>query len=96
MEPEKRICKLFNVEVEDDMHLLLKCSKLEETRSAILNSIYLNSFKYKSKIVWLMSAEDPYILRNISKLLITLFSERDRLLNINSKKSRLTHPLVNP
>ena len=41
MEPEKIICKLCNVEVEDEMHFLLKCPKLEETRSAILNSIYL-------------------------------------------------------
>ena len=45
MKPEKRICKLCNVIVEDKMHFLLKCSKLEETRSAILNSIYL---KYKN------------------------------------------------
>ena len=66
MEPEKKICKLCNVEEEDDMHFLLKCPKLEETRSAILNSIYL---KYKNIpllntnqiFVWLMGAEDPYI-----------------------------------
>ena len=42
---QKRICKLCNVEVEDEMHFLLKCPKLEETRSAILNSIHL---KYKN------------------------------------------------
>ena len=61
IEPEKRICKLCNVEEEDEMHFLLKCSKLEETRSIILNSIYL---KYKNipllntnqKSIWLMSA----------------------------------------
>ena len=40
-ESEKRICKLYNVEVEDEMLFLLKCPKLKETRSAILNSIYL-------------------------------------------------------
>ena len=34
-----------------------------------------------------MSAEDPFILRNIRKLLVALFSERDRLLHINSKNS---------
>ena len=28
MEPEKRICILCNVEVEDKMHFLLKCSKI--------------------------------------------------------------------
>ena len=37
MEPEKRICKSCNVEVEDEMHFLLKCPKLKEARSAILN-----------------------------------------------------------
>ena len=48
-----------------------------------LNSIYL---KYKNipllntnqKFVWLMSAGEPYILRNINKLLLALYSERDR------------------
>ena len=34
-----------------------------------------------------MSAEDPYILRNTSKLPVALFSERDRLLLIKSKNS---------
>ena len=39
MEQEKRICKLCNVEVEDEMLFLRKCPKFEEKRSAILNSI---------------------------------------------------------
>ena len=34
-----------------------------------------------------MSAEDHYILRNISKLLLALFSERDQLLHLKSKSS---------
>ena len=33
------------------------------------------------------NVEDPYILCNISKLLVALFSERDRLLHINRKNS---------
>ena len=45
IEPEKRNCKLNIGEVEDEMHFLLKYSKLEETISAILNSVYL---KYKN------------------------------------------------
>ena len=69
------------------MHFLLKCSKLEETRSVILNSIYL---KYKSipllntnqKFMWFISADDPCILGNISKLLLALFSKRDQMLHI--------------
>ena len=84
MEPEKRICKLCNAEV-DEMHFLLKCPKLEETRSAILNSMYL---KYKCiphlSNIFLVN---EYKLRNIRKLLIALFSERERLLHINSKNS---------
>ena len=39
IEPEKRICKLCNAEVEDETHFLLKCFKLEEKRSVILNGI---------------------------------------------------------
>ena len=34
-----------------------------------------------------MSAEDFYIICNISKLLLELFSERDRLLHIDSNSS---------
>ena len=71
MEPEKGLCKLCNVEVEDEMHFLRRCSKLEKTRSAILNSRPILNLKYKNiphlstikKIVCLMSIEDPYILR---------------------------------
>ena len=50
MEPEKRICKLRNVEVDDEIHFLLECPKLEETRSAILKSIYLKYKTYLFKI----------------------------------------------
>ena len=57
---------MCNVEVEDEMHFLPKCSKLNETRSFILNSIYLkyknlHILKTNQKFVWLMSADDPYI-----------------------------------
>ena len=39
----------------------------------IKNIPFLNTNK---KFAWLMSAENPYILRNVSKLLVALFSER--------------------
>ena len=43
-EVEQRICKLCNVETEDELHFLLKCAKLEGKRLIILKDIYL---KYK-------------------------------------------------
>ena len=65
---DKRICKLCNIEVEDnihdsDIHFLLKCPKLGD----ILNKIYS---KYKNLSGY------PFILRNISNLLIVLFAQK--------------------
>ena len=73
--------------MEDELHFLLKCPKLEEKRLLVLNDIYL---KYKNislldksqAFVWLMTAEDPYVIRSVIKLLLVLFSERDSILHI--------------
>ena len=60
-------------------HFLFKCSTLEEKRAVSLIDIYL---EYKNdpllntslKFARLMGADDPYIMRNIIKLLLALFS----------------------
>ena len=82
---DKRIFKLCNIEVEDEIHFLLKCPKLRDKRTDILNKIYskynnLSSLNTREVFIWLMSSEDPFILRNISKLLIVLFAEKSVLL----------------
>ena len=56
----------------------MKCPKLRDKRTDILNRIYskyknLSSLNTGEVFIWLMSSEDPFILRNISKLLIVLF-----------------------
>jgi hypothetical protein len=35
---------------------------------------------YKSKLIWLMSSEDNFIIKNTSSLLCSLFKERDLVL----------------
>ena len=66
---------MCNIEVEDEIHFLLKCPKLRDKRTDILNKIY-SKYKNLSSLtcntgeifIWLMSSEDPFILRNISKI----------------------------
>ena len=58
---------------------ILKCPKLRDKRTDILNKIHskyktLSSLNTGEVFIWLMSSEDPFILRNISKLLIVLFA----------------------
>ena len=66
IEVEKRIRKQCNVEIEDELHFLLNCPKLEEKRLVVLNSIYskYNNISLLGKsqaFVWLMSTDNPYI-----------------------------------
>ena len=84
-----RLCKLCNIKVEDKIHFLLECPKLNSKRSTTLSDtcIYL---KYKNistlsllkpnqVFIWLMSSEDPYVIQSISKLFLILFSERNEI-----------------
>ena len=64
---QMRIARYTAITDHRTTHGTLKCKKI----------LLLNT---NQKFVCLMSAEDPYILRNISKLLVALFSEMGRLL----------------
>jgi hypothetical protein len=73
---DQRICKLCKLTVEDEIHFLLECPKLEEARHDNLYDIENNN-KYKnlkslanvSKFIWLMSAEDTFIYSQLYQLL---------------------------
>ena len=85
---EDRICKLCNTEVEDETHFLLQCPVLENKRTQIINNIKnmntnFNNLPNKSKLIWLMSSEDNFIIKNTSPLLCSLFKERDLVLKGN-------------
>jgi hypothetical protein len=75
---EDRICKLCNTGVEDETHFLLHCPVLENKRTQIINNIKnvnidFNNLPNKSKLIWLMSSEDKFIIKNTSSLLCSLF-----------------------
>jgi hypothetical protein len=85
---EDRICKLCNTGVEDETHFLLQCPVLENKRTQIINNIKnlntnFNNLSNKSKLIWLMSSEDNFIIKNTSSLLCSLFKERDLVLKGN-------------
>jgi hypothetical protein len=63
----ERICRLCKLEVENEIHFLLECPSLANTRREILDQIEsrfsnLKFFDNKSKFVWFLSADDHYII----------------------------------
>ena len=79
---EDRICKLCNTGVEDETHFLLQCPVLENKRTQIINNIKnmntnFNNLPNKSKLIWYMSSEDNFIIKNTSSLLCSLFKKKE-------------------
>ena len=80
--PDKRYCKLCkNDAVEDEIHFLLQCPKLETERLEFIKNIssrFIN-FKYldeKSKFIWLMSNEDHFVNKTLVNMVNTLTQTR--------------------
>ena len=85
---EDIICKLCNTGVEDETHFLLQCPVLENKRTQIINNIKIvntnfNNLPNNSKLIWLMSSEDNFIIKNTGSLLCSLFKERHLVLKGN-------------
>ena len=86
---DQRICKLCKLTVEDEIHFLLECPKLEEARH---DNLYNIENKYKnfkslanvSKFIWLMSAEDTFICSQLYQLLNKLNNLRHEILSNNN------------
>lgn len=82
----QRLCKLCSLEVEDEVHFLLKCPKLDIIRTSHLNQISLkfknfDQLKCDEKFIWLMSSEDHYIYNQLYTLICNLKNEKFKLLN---------------
>ena len=78
---EHRICKLCKLDTENEIHFLLECPVLETSRHDIIKELEnkFKNLKYldnKSKLTWLMSAEDKYIYDKLYKLSDNLFTLR--------------------
>jgi hypothetical protein len=66
----KKPDKFTIVDVENEIHFLLECPSLANTRREILDQIEsrfsnLNFFDNKSKFVWLLSTDDHYIYNQL-------------------------------
>jgi hypothetical protein len=84
----QRICKLCNLEVEDELHFLLECPNSNKIRKEILEQLEkkfnnLKSLDNTSKFVWLLSAEDIYVYDKLYLLLTKLYTFRCEALSGN-------------
>ena len=85
----ERICKLCNENVEDEIHFLLSCPKLESVRAPFIKKIVtfcpnLMNCSLTEKFIWIMGCEDSGVITLLSDLIKSLFSLRDTLLNCSS------------
>ena len=78
-----RICTLCNCEVEDEIHFLMRCTKLKTFRENHLGCIfksYPNAEKLNDTFIWLMSNENQNVLKELVKMIEILENERNTLL----------------
>jgi hypothetical protein len=86
---EQRICRLCKLDVENEIHFLLECPSLANTRRDILDQIEsrFSNLKFldnKSKFVWLLSVDDHYIYNQLYALLTKLNNKRNDILSSNT------------
>ena len=86
---EQRICRLCKLDVENEIHFLLECPSLANTRREILDQIEsrfsnLKFFDNKSKVVWLLSTDDHNIYNQLYALLTKLYNKRNEILTSNT------------
>ena len=84
--PAEQRCKLCNLDIEDEIHFLLECPKLANSRCEILERIYnkyinIKLLDSKSKFIWLLSAEDHFVYSQLSLLLTHLNDMRQKILS---------------
>ena len=92
LKQEERICNLCNSDIEDEQHFLVKCPSLEIYRLPSFTLLQKHckmflSLNDEQKLVWLMSSEDKCVISVVAKLLIALFEERSKILNLNGVAS---------
>ncbi len=89
MKKELRFCKVcFCEQVEDEVHFLLKCSKLKPARKAHVKPLLKRNPEYKAmndfeKISWLIS--EPQ-MKEFGKILAIMYDARQEVLTKKDKK----------
>ena len=82
---DQRFCELCHNDVEDELHFLLICPLLNNTRKPFLNAISSNyknfdNLDVNQKFLWLLSSEDHFIFNQLYALLSNLYFDKTRLL----------------
>jgi hypothetical protein len=78
LQAKEGICKLCLKDVEDEIHLLLKCEALQNVRTPFIDLINNNNYNFKhlhdldirEQFIWLMSNEDNVIINQLSDMII--------------------------
>jgi hypothetical protein len=83
---DQRICNLCKLTVDDEIHVLLECRKLEDSRHDNVYNMENKCKQFKSlvnvsKFIWLMSAEDTFIYSQLYQFLNKLNNLRHDILS---------------
>ena len=84
----ERVCRLCGTGTEDEVHFLLQCPRLRQSRISIIDQIALKYKNFlnldtKAQFIWLMSAEDTFIFKKVNELLVNLSEKKKELLLTN-------------
>ena len=83
IEPEKRICKMCNLDMcEDELHFLIQCPKYEDERSSLLKCVYdvspnVEGLDAKGKFIYIMSAPNIKIIKALGMYVYKCFQLRN-------------------
>lgn len=79
----QRTCKSCPLKIEDEIHFLTECSLFTDARTLFFNKIskinkHFNTHSNENKFIWLMSNEDPEVLKLLADFVYESFNKRGR------------------
>ena len=83
----ERNCPFCLDKVENEAHFILECPLYNHERRSLLQSLISNSANFEiipsenQKYTFILSNEDPYVLRELSSFVFKAFKIRDQYLN---------------
>ena len=87
IERNKRKCFSCRNDIEDELHFITKCPLYINEREILFQACRDSSIHFDSytsdyqRFVFILSNEDPAVLRNLSKFISTSFEKRKELIN---------------
>ena len=87
IERNNRKCFACRNDIEDELHFITKCPLYINEREILFQACRDSFIRFDSymsdyqRFVFILSSEDPAVLRNLSKLISTSFEKRKELRN---------------